>query len=218
MSASSTSRVQRLLASADAVALDVDGVLCLEDQPIQGAAEAYGVLRRRVLKVVAATNDSRRSRTEQLRRLASVGLLEADGLLVTCADATVAALRRDGHRHLEVVGSAGLLLDLEGAGCTFDGEFATALVTGCVPDLKAKEAEVVTIARRVRNLPWYATNDDAVIPGCTRPLRDAGAVIDVVAAQIGGQPIVCGKPSDLMTGSYGRCWGRPVGLWSSVTA
>ena len=142
VAASSESRIQRLLSSADAVVLDVDGVLCVEDQPIHGAAVACGVLRRRVPKVVAATNDSRRSRTEQLRRLASVGLPEADGLLVTCADATVAALRRDGHRHLEIVGSAGLVLDLERAGFTFGGEFATALVTGCVPDLKAKEVDV----------------------------------------------------------------------------
>lgn len=191
--------VRRLLEAADAVILDIDGVLCVGDRTLPGAAAACQAIRERVAVVIAATNDSRRSRAGQVRRLAAAGLPDADRVLLTSCDATVAALRGDGHRCLAVVGSAGLRHDLRVAGFTLDGVRATALVTGSVPALRHNKDAVLAAARSTKDLPWYATNADLVVPGPAGPVPDAGAVIELMAAETLRRPLICGKPADQMT-------------------
>lgn len=191
--------VCRLLDAADAVVLDIDGVLCLGDFPLPGAAAACQAIQERVAVMIVATNDSRRSRAGQLRRLAAAGLPDADSILLTSCDATIAALRGDGHRCLAVVGSSGLRCDLRVAGFTLDEARATALVTGSVSALRQNKGQVVATARSTRHLRWYATNADLVVPGRTGPVPDAGAVIELIAAETLRRPLIFGKPTDQMT-------------------
>lgn len=188
-----------MLLAADAVVLDIDGVVCLGDEPLPGVRGLVDALDRDQIALVLATNDSRRDRREQVSRVSEAGVPDAQTRLVTATDALILTLRRDGHRSVAAVGTVGLSRDLQEAGISIDAGAPTALVTGCVPDLEAGREAAVATAELHRELPWYATNDDAFVPGGDGPLPDTGAVLEVMSARTGGRPFVCGKPSGQMT-------------------
>lgn len=179
-----------LIARADAVLLDVDGVICLEDEPIAGAAEAVASLRSRVPLLVAVTNDSRRTRVRQHERLARVGLTGAR--VATAIDALAAELLAQRHYVVAACGTPSLTADLRRLGVDVDPTRATALAIGAAANPSAVADGRAMLAR---GLPAFAANADLSIPTLEGRVPDTGAVV----AALGCLPTFCGKPNEPMS-------------------
>jgi HAD superfamily hydrolase (TIGR01458 family) len=91
------------LASVEALLLDLDGVLYVEDEPIPGAADAVAALRERGLGLRFVTNTTARSRARTLDRLSRLGFEVAPEELVTPAALATRHCIARGHRRVALV-------------------------------------------------------------------------------------------------------------------
>lgn len=180
-----------MLAQVDAAVCDVDGVVCLGDTAIPGAAEAIDAIRASGLRIVFVTNDSRRSPEQQRSRLAGVATTSEP--VITAIDAVVAELRSRGHQVVAALGSPALLASLASAGLSIDVERATALVVGWVGELD-QTSIASAVALLDAGVEWLATNDDDTVPAARGPIADTGPLLRLLAERTGRSPFVCGKP------------------------
>ena len=86
-----------------ALLLDLDGVLYVEDEPIAGAVEAVGALRRAGLALRFVTNTTARSRRRTLERLERLGFDVAERELVTPARLAVRHCTERGYTRVALV-------------------------------------------------------------------------------------------------------------------
>jgi HAD superfamily hydrolase (TIGR01458 family) len=86
-----------------AVLIDLDGVLYVEDDVIDGASEAVAHLRRLGLALRFVTNTTARSRDQTLEKLDRLRFSVADGELVTPAALAVQHCRARGHRRVALI-------------------------------------------------------------------------------------------------------------------
>lgn len=172
-------------------ALDLDGVLWLDDEPIAGAASAVARLRAAGEPVVFCTNMGMRPVAAVEDKLARHGI-PAIGDVVTSAMA-VALLVEPGERVLVCAGpGVWEAVAHRGAEPVREGP-ADAVVVGLHLDfdyarLRAAAAAVVGGARLL------ATNDDATYPTAHGPIPGGGAILAAVERATGVRAAVAGKP------------------------
>jgi HAD superfamily hydrolase (TIGR01458 family) len=94
------------------VLLDIDGVLYVGNEPIEGAREALGELRRQSAAVRLMTNTTSRSRREVVEHLVEIGFEVALEEVLTPAAMAVRHCRERGYRSVELLVSERLLEDL----------------------------------------------------------------------------------------------------------
>jgi 4-nitrophenyl phosphatase len=99
--------------STSVVLCDLDGVVWLAHQPIEGSVEAVADLRRAGKRVLFVTNNSFSTYHQQVEALGSIGI-EAEGDIVTSAMAA-ASVMEPGWRVL-VCGGQGLIEEVENIG------------------------------------------------------------------------------------------------------
>ncbi len=178
-------------------ALDLDGVVWLDAQPIPGAAEAVAALRAAGEDVVFCTNLSSRPVAETEAKLAGQGIA-AEGAVLTSAMAA-ARLVEPGERVLVCAGP-GVVEQLEqrGAEVVGDGEVdADVVVVGLHLDFDyAGLRRAATAVRRGARL--IGTNDDPTYPTPDGPIPGGGAILAAVATASGVTPVVAGKPHQPM--------------------
>lgn len=171
--------------------LDLDGVVWLADQPIDGAAAAVARLRATGRRVLFATNNSSVPLAEQEAKLARHGIV-ARGDVVTSAMAA-AELVEPGERVL-VCGGPGIdeAVTRRGAVAVRDGE-AEAVVVGFHRDFDYERLRIAVRAVQ-HGARLIATNDDATYPTPTGPIPGGGAIVAAVAYASAVTPVVAGKP------------------------
>jgi HAD superfamily hydrolase (TIGR01450 family) len=171
--------------------LDLDGVLWLADQPIDGAREAVAELRAAGERVLFATNNSWGTLGEQEAKLRRHGI-PADGDVVTSAMAA-AQLVEPGQRVL-VCGGPGIAEAVTGRGAEpiVDGD-ADAVVVGFHRDFDYERLRIAVRAIQ-RGARLVATNDDATYPTPDGPIPGGGAIVAAVAYASQVAPLVAGKP------------------------
>lgn len=176
-------------------ALDLDGVVWLDDDPIPGAAEAVARLREAGEDVLFVTNLSSRPVAEAEAKLARHGI-PADGAVVTSAMAA-AGLVEPGERVLLCAGP-GVEQELaaRGAEVVRDGG-ADAVVVGLHTDFDYDVLRRAATAVR-RGARLIGTNDDPTFPTSDGLLPGAGALLAAVAVASGATPVVAGKPNQPM--------------------
>jgi 4-nitrophenyl phosphatase len=176
-------------------ALDLDGVVWLDDDPIPGAAAAVARLRAAGEDVLFVTNLSSRPVAEAEAKLARHGI-PAEGAVVTSAMAA-AALVQAGDRVLVCAGP-GVVEELEarGAEVVGDGQ-ADAVVVGLHTDFDYEALRRAATAVR-RGARLIGTNDDPTFPTSAGLLPGAGAILAAVAVASGVDPVVAGKPNPPM--------------------
>ena len=182
-------------------AIDLDGVVWLVDQPIEGAARGVARLRAEGVSVLFATNNSAPTHHELLGRLARVGIEAEADELVSSAQAAAGLVR--GKRVLAVAG-AGALEALASAGCELVAEGpADAVVVGLTTDFTyerlARAAGAVRGGARL-----VGTNDDPSLPTPTGPQPGAGSLLAAVATAAGVEPEIAGKPHEPMAALIAR--------------
>lgn len=182
----------------DVVVCDLDGVVWLAHEEIDGSVEAVSHLKGFGKRVIFATNNSFSRRAEQVSTLERMGI-PAQGCVATSAMAA-AALLEPGWRVL-VCGGEGLveevrLVTSEVHVCHEDpavtGRF-DAVVTGM-----HRQFDYSVLARAARAVHEGAllvgSNSDSTYPTPDGLLPGGGSILAAVSTASGAAPLVAGKP------------------------
>jgi HAD superfamily hydrolase (TIGR01450 family) len=198
VSASPLSGSPALLDSYDALLLDLDGVVYLDDEPVDGAVAALQQARDAGLAITFVTNNAAHTPADVVDRLTSIGVRSDIEEVVTSSMAAGDLLARDlpAAAPVLVVGGRGLWAAVEAAGLTptrtADG--ARAVVQGWGPDVAWADLAEATVALRA-GARWIATNLDRTLPSPRGPLPGSGSLIAAVSTATGREPdAVAGKP------------------------
>jgi HAD superfamily hydrolase (TIGR01450 family) len=188
----------------DGLIVDLDGVVWLGDEAIDGAVEAVAALRDRGTRLLFLTNDPSSSRENQAARLAAIGITATAEDVMTSAAATARFLagRSDLRgRRAFVIGSP-----------SFQGEIAAAGFE-VVPAAEAARAELAVVGAHsgfdftelraatkalAHGAELFAAGRDPTVPTSDGPEPATGAVLAAVETAGGVSATVIGKPEPFM--------------------
>lgn len=199
------------MARADALLLDLDGVLVVSWEPIEGAVEAVERLRRDAIAFRLITNTTTHTREAMAGRLADIGFDVRPDEIVTAVTATTAYLRAH-HAGRRVF----VLTDGD------PGEDLGDVPRAATPE----EAEVIAIGGASDDFGYDVVNrifrrvmDGAALVGMHRNLSwrtdrgwelDGGAYLAGLEEAAGVRAAICGKPSPTFFGSALAMLGAPA--------
>jgi glycerol 3-phosphatase-2 len=182
----------------DTALLDLDGVVYVGPNAIDGVPEALAEVRLRGMRTAFVTNNASRTPETVAAHLRALGVDAAADDVVTSAQAAatlVLGLVGPGAPVL-VVGGDGLreALTERGMRPVTSADDAVAVVQGFARDVDWQSLAEGTFAVR-RGLPWVATNLDSTLPTPRGIAPGNGALVRVIAQAAGLSPIaVAGKP------------------------
>jgi glycerol 3-phosphatase-2 len=186
----------------DVALLDLDGVVYVGPDAVPGVPEALAAARRAGMRLGFVTNNAARTPDDVAEHLTALGVPAGSDDVITSSQAAatvVAQLLRPG-AHVLAVGGAGVGAALTAAGLVVIDraeDEPEAVVQGYgreVGWLQLAEA-VVAVRNGARHV---ATNLDATIPSPRGALPGNGAMVGIVSAITGQQPLVTGKPDPAM--------------------
>jgi 4-nitrophenyl phosphatase len=172
--------------------LDLDGVVWLSGEPIEGAPEAVAHLRASGVRTLFVTNNSAPTVAELVGRLERAGIPARPTDLVTSAQAaaTVVPLAS----RVVVLADEGVREALADRQVTVVDEGpADVVLVGWTHRFDFDRLAVATAAIRAGAL-LVATNDDPTHPSPQGLLPGAGALVAAVATASGAHPLLAGKP------------------------
>jgi HAD superfamily hydrolase (TIGR01450 family) len=178
-------------AVAPVVLLDLDGVVWLAHQPIEGAVDGIARLRAGGFRVLFVTNNSASTIAEQEGALEAIGV-PARGDVLTSALAG-AVLVEPGDRVL-VCGGPGVTEAVLARDATVVTDWpCEAVVVGFHRTFDYDSLRRAAGAA-FRGATLIGTNDDATYPTPDGPIPGGGAILAAVAVGSGVTPVVAGKP------------------------
>jgi glycerol 3-phosphatase-2 len=186
----------------DVALLDLDGVVYVGPAAVPGVPEALAEARRAGLRLAYVTNNAARTPQEVAAHLTDLGMPAGPDEVITSsqAAATAVAERMGQGARVLPVGGPGVAAALTAAGLTVverAEDEPAAVVQGYGPGVGwAQLAEAVVAVRG--GARHVATNVDATIPSPRGVLPGNGALVGVVSAVTGQQPLVTGKPDPAM--------------------
>jgi len=187
----------------DLVMFDLDGVVYLGTEPVPGAVEGIGELRRRGVGVAYVTNNASRSAAQVSALLNTLGVPAEPAEVITSAQATAELLaqRLPAGSTVLVVGSAALVAEVAAVGLrpvSSAADGPVAVVQGYGPEVGwALLAEACVAVRS--GATWVATNPDRTLPSPRGPLPGNGALVAAVATALDRQPdLIVGKPEPML--------------------
>jgi 4-nitrophenyl phosphatase len=176
--------------------IDLDGVVWLAQQPIDGSARAVARLRAAGDRVVFATNNALPTVDELVAQLAAIGIPAGPEDLVTSAQAAASLLAPASTA--VVCAGGGVLEALAKRGVTVVGEGpADAVVVGLTRGFDFAMLSAAADAAR-RGARLVGTNEDATYPTPDGLLPGAGALLAAVATAAQVAPEVAGKPHEAL--------------------
>jgi HAD superfamily hydrolase (TIGR01450 family) len=183
----------------DVALLDLDGVVYIGHRPVPAAAESLAKARAAGQRLAFVTNNASRTPSAVAALLTQVGVPASAEDVVTSAQAAARLLaeRLPAGAKVLVVGGMGLRHALYGQGLrpvSTASEEPAAVVQGYDPRLSyGLLAEGATAVRN--GALFVGSNGDLTIPGGDGPPRPGnGALLKVIGAATGVEPIVTGKP------------------------
>jgi HAD superfamily hydrolase (TIGR01450 family) len=186
----------------DVALLDLDGVVYVGPAAVPGVPEALDTARRNGMRLGFVTNNAARTPQEVAAHLTELGVpAESDDVITSSqAAATVVAERMGEGARVLAIGGPGVAAALRAVGLTVveraeDGP--AAVVQGYGPGVGWTHLAEAVVAVR-GGARHVATNLDATIPSPRGVLPGNGALVGVVSAVTGQQPLVTGKPDPAM--------------------
>jgi 4-nitrophenyl phosphatase len=186
--------------STEVILSDLDGVIWLAHEAIDGAAEAVALARAAGRRVLFVTNNSGALISEHEAALARIGI-PAAGDVVSSAQAA-ALLVTPGERVL-VAGGPGVVEALAARGA--EVVVADAPTTGRFDAVVVGwhrwfDFEVLTTAASAvhEGARLIGTNDDATYPTPRGPIPGGGSILAAVQTAAGCSPTIAGKPYEPM--------------------
>jgi HAD superfamily hydrolase (TIGR01450 family) len=199
----------------DLVMFDLDGVVYVGGEAIDGVAEQIQRIRAAGRHVAFVTNNASRTPAKVAEKLVGVGVEAAATDVVTSAQAA-ARLLADEHgpgAKVLVLGGEGLRVALVEAGleAVDEPDGAVAVASGYGPDVRWRDIMRVSVLVR-DGLPYVASNTDLTIPTPYGLAPGHGVLVRTIAGFAGVQPTVAGKPErPLMEETVRRVGGdRPI--------
>jgi HAD superfamily hydrolase (TIGR01450 family) len=170
---------------------DLDGVVWLSHEPIDGSVDAIARLRAAGHRVLFVTNNSASRVGDQEATLAGLGI-PAIGDVLTSANA--AALLVEAGERVMVCGGEGIVeaVTARGAVVTEDGPFDVVMVgfhRSFDYEVMLRSSAAVRAGARL-----IGTNDDATYPTPDGLIPGGGAILAGIATASGVAAIVAGKP------------------------
>ncbi len=185
---------------------DLDGVIYRDRERVPFAAEAIATLRAAGHRILFATNNATRSRTEFAERIAAAGVAARPEEVATSASTTAEYLRtlESPPRTAMVVGSAALVAELRAVGiravdAAVDSDDRPDVVVAGLDqhftyDKLARAQHAV-----LRGAALVATNRDPQFPGANgRIWPGAGAIVAALEAACRRPATAIGKPGPLL--------------------
>jgi HAD superfamily hydrolase (TIGR01450 family) len=186
----------------DVALLDLDGVVYVGPAAVPGAPEALAEAGAAGMRLGFVTNNAARTPEQVADHLTELGVPAEAGDVITSsqAAASVVAERFGPGAPVLPVGGPGVAAALTAAGLTVveaAEDSPVAVVQGYGPGVGWTQLAEAVVA--VRNGARHvATNTDATIPSPRGVLPGNGALVGVVRAVTGQQPLVTGKPDPAM--------------------
>jgi glycerol 3-phosphatase-2 len=199
----------------DLVMFDLDGVVYVGGDAIDGVAAHIERLRGTGRHVAFVTNNASRTPDKVAAKLVGVGVRAAAADVVTSAQAAARVLteQHGGGAKVLLLGGEGLRVALLEAGLVpvDDPDGAVAVVSGYGPDVRWRD--IMRVSTLVRDgLPYVASNTDMTIPTPYGLAPGHGVLVRTIAGFAGVTPTVAGKPEKpLMEETVRRVGGdRPI--------
>jgi HAD superfamily hydrolase (TIGR01450 family) len=186
----------------DVALLDLDGVVYVGPDAVPGIPEALAAVRAEGMRLGYVTNNASRTPEEVAAHLRDLGVHARPDDVITSSQAAATVVREQygpGARVLPV-GGPGVAAALSAAGLAVvrgADDAPVAVVQGYGRDVAWTDLAEAVVAVRA-GARHVATNTDATIPSPRGPLPGNGALVGVVAAVTGQQPLVTGKPDPAM--------------------
>lgn len=183
-----------------AIISDMDGVLWRGAQALPGMTEFFDFLFKREISFVLATNNSRNTPADYVRKLASMGV---DGIqpchIVTSGTATSMTLQAQypAGTRVYVVGGHGLKQLLRDAGFVLADHDAELVVCGIDFDLTYDKLKTATLLIR-GGARFIGTNPDSSFPSPEGLVPGAGSILALLESASGCAPTIIGKPERAM--------------------
>ncbi|GAA3527586.1 HAD-IIA family hydrolase [Nocardioides daeguensis] len=203
---------QPLTEAYDLAMLDLDGVVYIGHEAVDGAAGHISSARAAGMRVAFITNNASRSAAVVAEHLRDLGVAARPSDVVTSAQAAARLLaeRFGAGARVVCLGGPGLQSALDEMGLVaVDVEAeAVAVVSGYGPELLWRD--IMHAAVRIRGgLPWVATNTDLTIPTGYGVAPGHGVLVEMVERFAGMTPDVAGKPArPLLDETVRRVGGR----------
>jgi glycerol-1-phosphatase len=186
----------------DVALLDLDGVVYVGPDAVPGVPEALAAAREEGMRLGFVTNNAARTPEEVAEHLTALGVPAVRDDVITSSQAAatvVAELLGAGARVLPV-GGPGVAAALTAAGLVVveraeDGPAAVVQGYGREVGWVQLAEAIVAVRNGARHV---ATNLDATIPSPRGPLPGNGAMVGIVTAITGREPLVTGKPDPAM--------------------
>ena len=199
----------------DLVMFDLDGVVYVGGEAIDGVAERIERLRKAGRHVAFVTNNASRTPAQVADKLLGAGVSAAETDVVTSAQAAARVLVDEhgvGARIL-LLGGEGLRVALVEVGLepVDKPAGAVAVVSGYGPDVRWRD--IMRVSTLVRDgLPYVASNADLTIPTTYGLAPGHGVLVKTITGFAGVAATVAGKPEKpLMEETVRRVGGdRPI--------
>jgi glycerol 3-phosphatase-2 len=199
----------------DLVMFDLDGVVYVGGEAIEGVADHIDRVRATGRHVAFVTNNASRTPAQVADKLTGVGVAADAADVVTSAQAAARLLAEahgEGARIL-LLGGEGLRVALLEAGLepTDDPDGAVAVASGYGPDVRWRD--IMRVSTLVRDgLPYVASNADLTIPTPYGLAPGHGVLVRTITGFAGVEATVAGKPEKpLMEETVLRVGGdRPI--------
>ena len=164
------------LHAAQLFLLDMDGTFYLGDELLPGAAEFLDFCRETGRKFTFLTNNSSRSKTDYLEKLARLGISVTEREMYTSGDATLAYLAQHGFsRELLLIGTPSLEAQFAAAGYETAAKAPAAVVLGF--DTTITYEKLTRLCDAVRAGQVLIRGEERGADGATVPVAARGAVI-----------------------------------------
>jgi len=182
----------------DIALLDLDGVVYVGPDSIDGVPEVLAKVRAGGMRLAFVTNNASREPATVAAHLTELGIPAVAEEVVTSsqAAASVIADRLGAGARVLVTGSPALRSAVQGAGLRIVAsadDAPDAVVQGFWSELRYADLAEATVAVRAGAL-WVATNIDSTLPSPRGLLPGNGSLVGVVATATGKKPVVAGKP------------------------
>jgi 4-nitrophenyl phosphatase len=178
------------------VVADMDGVLWRGKEPIKGMHEFFELLYDADLPFMLATNNSSRTRTDYVNKLAGMGVTTVtEDNIVTSGTTTVEFLLKEYPigADIHVLGGPGLHSMVREAGFNIVNEGADVVIVGLATDLTYDNLSRASVNIRAGGR-FIATNPDKTFPTPDGLVPGNGALVAAVQAATDVEPEFMGKP------------------------
>ncbi|MFA9516199.1 HAD-IIA family hydrolase [Halopenitus sp. H-Gu1] len=181
----------------EGIVFDVDGTVVRGDEPIDGAPEGYRIVEEAGIDSTFVSNNPTKPPAAYVDRLGSAGFTVDVDRVVTAGTVTVEYLKRHhAADDLFVIGESGLfdLLAAADLSTTDSVDDADVLLASLDREFDYEDLSRALWALE-RDIPFFGTDPDVVIPAPERDVPGSGAVINAIAGVAEREPdLVLGKP------------------------